>query len=145
MRFGVNEEVPMLFIVDKRRRLRVIIRGVANLAFVDPEVVMEEHADVALRVAQVFHTDATEKDILVACNRIAADDSNSECRVFESHIGDQRFMKIVEVTRPVVPKNPGERTFDPNSKPKRKSFRVVLLPDVRKINIPNLVFIVEVD
>jgi len=31
----------------------------------------------------------------------------------------------------------------PNAEPKRKTFRVIFLPDVRKINVADLVFIVK--
>jgi hypothetical protein len=46
---------------------------------------------------------------------------------------------------PAFLKYPREIAVRPNAKPKRIAFRVIFLPDVRKIDVADLIFFVKID
>src|SRR5688572_28742454 len=145
MRFGIYQEVAVLLVVDQRLGLGIVVCRVTYFVFVDPEIVMEEHSNFASRIVQVSDADAAEEDVVVACHGIVAADPKSEPGIFKPHIGDERFVKIREFALPIVGEYPRKGSFGPHSESERESLRVIFLSDVRKIDITNLVFSVEVD
>ena len=50
----------------------------------------------------------------------------------------------MQVAFPTVLENPRKRSVYPNAKSKWESFGVVFLADVRKINVADLIFVVEI-
>ena len=73
----------MLLVVDKCSRVGTEIRRIADLVFVDTEVVMQEDADFALFVKKVRNADTSEEDVVVTRDRIVAIDPQPELCVLK--------------------------------------------------------------
>ena len=81
----------------------------------------------------------------MTCDGVAANDLNAEPFASECNVGDECLRKVAKHSLPIVGKDPGEFAIGPNAEPKRETFSMVLLPDVRKIDIADLIFVVEID
>ena len=106
---------------------------------------MKKNTNLTWFVAKILYANAAKENIFVACNRVAATKLDSKFYIFKGHIRDQCFRQITQVTLPTFLKNPRKLAAGPHAKPKRESLAVILLPDMRKINVADLVLIVEIN
>ena len=106
---------------------------------------MKKNSNLTLGRQQISYLNATQEDVVVACDSVVAGDLDSESGIGKRDVGYQRLRQIFERAFPVVRKHPRKLTVDPNAKPKWKTLRVIFLPDVGKIDVADLVFIVEGD
>ncbi|MBK9529543.1 MAG: hypothetical protein IPO41_14805 [Acidobacteria bacterium] len=118
--------------------------GVADLIFIYAKVVMQKDSDTTWRSFEIRHAHSPKVNIFVAGDRIVAVDLDAESIICEDYVGDKSLRQILERAAPPVLKDPRKLAVNPNAKPKRETLRVVFLPDMRKIDVADLVFIVEI-
>ena len=106
MGFSVDKEIAMLRVVDECARVRVVIFRVAHLVFVDPEVVMQEDANLSFLSRSVGKADPAKKSVVMARDRIVTFDDQSELTILESNFGDECFRQIFQTPRPAIRRDP---------------------------------------
>src|SRR5207249_3516520 len=110
------------------------------LVFVDAKIVMKKDADRPIAfILQIPDPDATQEHIFMARDGVVARDRKTERFVFEDDIGYQSFRQISQRALPFVRKHPAKFTVRPDAEPKRKTFRMIFLTDVGKINVADLI------
>src|SRR5437868_15483301 len=78
-------------------------------------------------------------------NRIVRDDLDLELLVDETHVRDESLAQIPQLARPAFVADPGELAVHPETEAKRMSLRVILFADVWKVDVADLVQLVEGD
>jgi hypothetical protein len=145
MRLGIYQEIPVFFVVNESQIFRVIKCGVADIVLVDAKIVMKKDPDFTIVAPQIGNANAPQKDIVMARDRIVAGDLDTELFIPERYICDERIGQILKASGPTIPKYPRKIAVRPNAEAKRESLGMILLSDVRKIYIADLIFIVEID
>src|SRR5215217_6851732 len=72
LRLGIYQKVAVLFVMYQSSCIGVEIRGVANLVFIDPEIVMQKYTDLTGALIEVCDADPPKENIVMTCDRIAA-------------------------------------------------------------------------
>ena len=106
---------------------------------------MEKYANVPGFVARILQANASEKYVFVTRDGVAANDLDAKPFTFECNVGDECLRNVPEGSLPIVGKDPGEFAIGPNAEPKRETLGMVLLPDMREIDVADLIFVVEID
>ena len=145
MRSGINEEVAFLLIMDQRTRLGIVIGRIADLVLIKPKVVVEKNTDAPLPSGDIKNADAAEEDILVARDGIISLDNDAERCVLKLDGRDECLGLVAKVAFPAGVRRPCKTPVAPNAETRDGPVRMVLLPDVRKIYVANLVLVVEID
>jgi hypothetical protein len=135
----------VLFIVDKRARIRIEICGITDLVLIDPEVVMKEDANLAPFGMKIRYAHAAEKYVVVTRDGVVAVDAKTQLLVLELDIRDERVGNVSQSTGPFIAEDPGKIPGGPHAETERESLGVILLPDVGEIYVAYLVFVVECD
>ena len=141
---AIHEEISIVLIVDDRPRLRIVERGIANLRPANPEIVMKKHADLTRAVRVVPNDDTAHQDVLVEIHGVLERQGDAERVVPQRHIGHERLVSIHHSRRPVFPE-PTEPLVDPDPNPECMARRVVLLSNVRKVDVADEVLAIERD
>jgi len=124
---------------------RLVIGCVADLTPADVEIVVEKEAHLAVAPGLISHLDSTHEQILVEVDGVLADQTQFQMRVVKDHLGDQIVTNIVERPLPTVVAYPRKLPIGPHTKPRGVSCSVILLTNVRPVEIAEPVSRVEVN
>jgi hypothetical protein len=144
-RVGGDQKVAQALVVNQRARVRVEVGRVADLGLGDVKVLVEEEAELAARARGVGQPDAADEDVFVRVHGVVRDDFDVERAVDEPDLRDEGLVQVIELARPAGVRDPGERAFDPEAEAERVALGMVLLADVREVDVTNLVQLVERD
>src|SRR5206468_5915194 len=136
---------PPALVVHDRLRSGVVEGRVADLVAEQVRVEVLEHADLAFASELVLDCDLFEVDVAVEVHRIAATKAQPERLVVRRRIADECLVLVLDMAFPVVAADPAELAVDPDAEPARRADGVVLLSDVRVIDVAELVARVERD
>ena len=142
---AVAEEVAVALVMDHRARRRVEIRRVAHVVAEDAEVLVEVQPRHARRRRKVPHDDALQVDVEVEIHRVRAVHLDLHRGVAQAHARDQRLLFVGDRARPAVVVDPAQPAVHPDAEVERLRPGVVLLADMRKIEIADPVATVERD
>ncbi len=131
--------------MDDRLRSRVVERGVTDLVAEQVRVEMLEDADLAFAPELVLDGDLFEVDVPVEVDRVAASEAQPERLVVQGRVANERLMLVFDVALPVVAADPAELAVDPDAETAGRADRVVLLSNVRVIDVAQLIAGVERD
>jgi len=93
----------------------------------------------------VADLDAAHEEIAVEVDGVADLHGQPERRRAGRHARDERHLLVVELLLPDRAVDPGEGAVAPDAKPRTVADRLIVLPDVRVIDIADVVVIIEVD
>ena len=131
--------------MDQTKRVRVVKSGVAEIAFVNAEILMKINAKLPLAVSKIIDADASQKDVFMARNGIVAFQLDAEGFIDESDVCNKGFAQILEPSLPFVRECPRKLAIGPHAETKRKALSMIFLPDMREIYVADLIFIVKID
>ena len=124
--------------------LGLVGRRVADVGFVEMEVLVEEQADVALPIGQVPHDDLPDVDRLIEVHGVRADEPDLQAGMMGLDLRDHRPLLVFEGDLPVGPQ-PGELPVHPHAKAPGMADRLVFLADVGEIDVADSIVAVEGD
>ena len=142
---AVAEEVAVALVVDHRARRRIEIRRVAHVVAEDVEVLVEVQPRHARRRREVPHDDVLQVDVDVEIHRVRAVHLDLHRGVAQAHARDQRLLLVGDRARPAVLEDPAQLAVHPDAEVERPGPGVVLLADMREIEIADAVAAVERD
>ena len=140
-----DEERAPALVVDDRLRPRVVERGIANLVPEEMRVEVLEDSDLALAPELVLDRDLFEVDVPVKVDSVAAAKAQPERRVVQRRVAHERLVLVGDVDLPVVAADPAEPAVGPDTEAARRADGVVLLPDMRVVDVAELIAPVEGD
>ena len=135
----------MLFVMNQRKTFGVVKRRVADFVFVDAKIVMQENANFSFRIAQISARASRRRKMFSWLATVSLQTiSMPSFSLVNLTFGNKRFGQITKLALPIVSENPRKFAVRPHAESKRKTFRVIFLPDVRKINVADLIFVVKI-
>src|SRR5437867_3101710 len=140
-----DEEVPASLVVDDRLAAGVVVGGIAGVVAVQVGVEVLEEPDLPLTPERVLDRDLLEIDVAVEVDRVAEAQAQAKLRMHERRVADECLVLVRDVTILPVVAGPGEGAVDPEPEPRRIPDRVVLLTDVRVVDVAQLVARIEGD
>src|SRR5690349_14296041 len=72
-------------------------------------------------------------------DRIVANQAKLPLRIPKGYFRDERIVLITQVFLPLGAVNPGEAAIAPNSHPERVALGLILLADMRKVEVPQAI------
>ena len=105
---------------------------------------MKEKFHIARVRSKIAHDDFSQVDVGVGVDDVVAAKADADVIVLTIDIGDQRLAKISQHALPAVGLDPTEFAVNPHAEAKRRP-AVVLLSDVRKVNVRQAVLGIECD
>ena len=100
---------------------------------------MLEEPDLALSPERVLDGDLFQVDVAVEVDRVTEAQAEAELRAHERRIADEGLMLVRDVPVPPIVPGPRELSIHPEAEPRRFADRMVLLSDVRVIDVTQLV------
>lgn len=101
----------------------------------DVEILGEEEPHRALAVSLVVDRDLAQVEVLVEINCVLADQPQGQIGMVELDMGDQRVADVVQVALPAIIAHPAQLIIDPDAEAEGMPLRVVLLADVRPVEV----------
>jgi len=142
----VGEEVAPALVVRDGARLRIVGGGVADVGLADAKVVVPIEAHLALFVRAVDDAHAPHQQRLVKVDAVAAMQRQRELVVRADDVGDERVALVAALDLPAgVAPHPREASVDEHAEAEGIAARVILLADVRVVQIAQHVIVVEED
>ena len=131
--------------MDQRVGFGIVKRRVADLVLVDAKIVMKKNADFA-RLSARFVTRTRRRKMFSWLATVSLQTiSMPSCSFVECDVGDQRFGQISQISAASRRRISTRIRRRPKRRSERETFGVILLADVREINVADLIFVVEVD
>jgi hypothetical protein len=84
-------------------------------------------------------------EILVEIDHIVAHQFETQLLRMQRHLGDQGLGKIVKGSLPPIPVDPSEPSLGPYAETKGMSHGMILLANMRPIQIAKLIVLVKID
>jgi hypothetical protein len=127
----------------------IVIRGVPDLLPPHVKVLMVKEGDLSVVRVEVFDLHLSDVNRTMKINHVIAVKTNLEVPMIQRHAGGEGVSQISLLDVPMGVACPsqtgrsgfGGRGVDP--KPTRSVSGMILLTDVRKIDIPNLITVIE--
>ena len=141
---GVDHEPALPFVVEDRAPLRLVVGGVAHLRPADVEVLAEEAPDLPFPIPFIGNDQAAQVEVLVEVHGVAARQAHAEFRVVETHLRDERVGCVVEGALPARMIDPAKLPVHPDAEAEGMARRMVLLSDVRPVEVAERIGLVEV-
>ncbi len=143
-RLGINQKIAVLFVMDQRVRFGVEIGRVANFVFIDAKIMVEENAKLASFRAQVRDPHLSKEYVFVAGHSVVRNDLDAQGLIQKKNISNQGFRKIAQLALPRIGIHPRKFADCPYPKAKREAFGMIFLARVRKIDVADLILVVEI-
>ena len=105
---------------------------------------VKEELHGARGVAQVADDDFADVEIGIRIDDVVAAEAQPEGLVLASDVGDQRLAQVAERSLPLIALYPGNRVIGKDAEARGRA-RVVLLSDVRKVDVGQSVLRIERD
>ncbi len=144
VRHVIGEKVAAHFVMGDGLVLGFVGRRVADLGLVEVEVLVDEQADVALPVGQVPDDDLPDVDRVVEVHGVGAEQPDLQSGMIGLNARDHRPLFVLEGDLPVRAQ-PGEPAVHPHPEAGGMADRLVLLADVRVVDVADAVVAVEGD
>lgn len=135
----------MLFVVDQRKRVGIVKRGVTDFVLIEAKIMVQKNTDLAAIFSGVSDSYPAKVDVFAAGDGVVTNYLDAEPWALEVNVGNERIGNIFERPVPRIGIHPRKLSVGPHAKAKRKTFGMILLPDVREINIADLIFVVEIN
>jgi hypothetical protein len=142
-RRDVGEEIATSLVVEDGAETGVVERGVADLAAVQMEVLVEEQAEIAGAGAAVLHLDLADIDVLVEVDGVVHVQHEAEPAVGQGHVGHERVGLVADLPLPLRTVDPGEPPVSEHAEAARMADGVVLLAEVWEIDVAQTIVGVE--
>ena len=140
----VDQEIALRFVMDDAARVGIEHRRVAARVAVEIEIVVKEELDRSRLVAKVAHDDLAQIKIRIGIDDVVAAQAQAEGLVVAVDVGDEGLAEIRERALPGVALYPGDAVVRPHAE-SRGGTGVILLPDMREVNVGQAVLRIECD
>ncbi|MCA1668510.1 MAG: hypothetical protein LC793_14180 [Thermomicrobia bacterium] len=145
VRGTAREEVAVVFVEDQRVGDRIEVDGIADAVAGDVEIVVEEKPGLARPVGVIRDMKPAYEQRPVEVHRVLAEQRDIEAWMVHRHFSDERVLAVFHSALPFPLREPRELTIYPDAGATGVAHRVIFLPDIRIVNIANLIREVEAD
>ena len=141
----VHPEERLALVMNERSVTRVVIGRVANADAAEGEIVVEEKAHLTFGVRLVLYGDAPQEHIAAVVYRVIEGKPHPEAIVLRANVGDERVFLIAQRLVPGLVVDPRKEAVHPDSELERVTLGVVLLSDVRIVDVSDAVVAIKAD